>query len=81
MVAVKVLRPGVERFRATSFFFAARLAEKFSPRPAGFGWSRVGHARAHGCVEMDLRLEAADVGDGGKQQEDPDFRRRASIGT
>ena len=64
-VAVKVLRPGVEkRFRRDlgSFYFAARLAERFHPpsrrlRPVAVVDSLAEWVR----LEMDLRLEAAAV--------------------
>lgn len=62
-VAVKILRPGIEaRFRADleSYFFAARLVERFVPstrrlRPVAV----VETLRRTTDIEMDLRLEAA----------------------
>ena len=64
-VAVKILRPGVEkRFERDleSFYFAARMAERFSPqtrrlRPV----AAVDTLAQSVLLEMDLRLEAAAI--------------------
>jgi ubiquinone biosynthesis protein len=62
-VAVKVLRPGVERrFRADldSFFFAARTAESFSLEAQRLRLVEVVSTLARSvAIEMDFRLEAA----------------------
>ena len=62
-VAVKVLRPGVERrFRADldSFFFAARTAESFSLEAQRLRLIEVVSTLARSvAIEMDFRLEAA----------------------
>ena len=62
-VAVKVLRPGVEhRFRRDleSFYFAARMAERFHPPSRRLKPVEVVDTLAHSVrLEMDLRMEAA----------------------
>src|SRR5690606_34907016 len=61
-VAVKVLRPGIDRrFRADldSFYFAARLAERFSAEARRLRLVEVVDTMARSfAIEMDLRLEA-----------------------
>jgi ubiquinone biosynthesis protein len=79
MVAVKVLRPGVERrFKGDlkAFFFAARLAEKFSPEARRLRMVEVVDTLARTvAIEMDLRLEAAAMSEMAENsKEDPDFR-------
>ncbi|MGA8224987.1 MAG: AarF/UbiB family protein, partial [Xanthobacteraceae bacterium] len=79
MVAVKVLRPGVERrFKGDlkAFFFAARLAEKFSPEARRLRMAEVVDTLARTvAIEMDLRLEAAAMSEMAENsKEDPDFR-------
>ncbi len=78
-VAVKVLRPGVERgFKRDlkSFYLAARLAEKFSPasrrlRPI----ATVETYEKAVILEMDLRMEAAALSEMGENsKEDEHFR-------
>ena len=78
-VAVKVLRPGVERgFRRDlkSFYLAARLAERFSPasrrlRPL----ATVETYERAVILEMDLRMEAAALSEMGENsKDDKDFR-------
>jgi ubiquinone biosynthesis protein len=62
-VAVKVLRPGIERrFRRDlgDMFFAARLAERFSPEAQRLNAIGVVETLARSVkIEMDFRLEAA----------------------
>src|SRR4051812_39307901 len=62
-VAVKVLRPGIDRrFRADleSFFFAARLAERHSLEAQRLRLVEVVDTLGRSvAIEMDLRLEAA----------------------
>src|SRR6185295_11839955 len=64
-VAVKVLRPGVEkRFRRDldSYFFAARQIERFHPPSRRLRPLAVVDTLAHSLeIEMDLRLEAAAI--------------------
>ncbi len=64
-VAVKVLRPGVERrFRRDldSYFFAARQIERFHPPSRRLRPVAVVDTLAHSVeIEMDLRLEAAAI--------------------
>ena len=64
-VAVKVLRPGVEkRFRRDldSYFFAARQIERFHPPSRRLRPLAVVDTLAHSVeIEMDLRLEAAAI--------------------
>ena len=79
MVAVKVLRPGVERrFKGDlkAFFFAARLAEKFSPEARRLRMVEVVDTLARTvAIEMDLRLEAAAMSEMAENtRDDPDFR-------
>jgi ubiquinone biosynthesis protein len=79
MVAVKVLRPGVERrFKGDlkAFFFTARLAEKFSPEARRLRMVEVVDTLARTvAIEMDLRLEAAAMSEMAENsREDPDFR-------
>jgi Predicted unusual protein kinase len=79
MVAVKVLRPGVERrFKGDlkAFFFTARLAEKFSPEARRLRMVEVVDTLARTvAIEMDLRLEAAAMSEMAENsKEDPDFR-------
>jgi ubiquinone biosynthesis protein len=78
-VAVKVLRPGVERrFKVdlNAFFFAARLAEKFSAEARRLRLTQVVDTLARTvAIEMDLRLEAAAMSEMAENtKEDPDFR-------
>ena len=78
-VAVKVLRPGVERrFRVdlNAFFFAARLAEKFSAEARRLRLTEVVDTLARSvAMEMDLRLEAAAMSEMAENtRNDPDFR-------
>ncbi|MBX6426071.1 MAG: 2-polyprenylphenol 6-hydroxylase [Variibacter sp.] len=78
-VAVKVLRPGVERrFRAdlAAFFFAARLAERYSLEAQRLRLVDVVETLARSvAIEMDLRLEAAALSEMAENtRDDPDFR-------
>jgi len=78
-VAVKVLRPGVERrFRVDldAFFFAARMAEKFSAEARRLRLTQVVDTLARTvAIEMDLRLEAAAMSEMAQNtKDDPDFR-------
>ena len=63
LVAVKVLRPGIERrFRRDlgDMFFAARMAERFSPEAERLNPVGVVETLARSVkIEMDFRLEAA----------------------
>jgi ubiquinone biosynthesis protein len=78
-VAVKVLRPGVER-RFTrdlsDMFFAARAAERFEPSLRRLRLVQVVEALARSVrMEMDFRLEAAAASEFGENLAgDPDFR-------
>jgi ubiquinone biosynthesis protein len=79
MVAVKILRPGVERrFKGDlkAFFFAARLAERFSAEARRLRLTQVVDTLARTvAMEMDLRLEAAAMSEMAQNtDEDPDFR-------
>ena len=79
MVAVKVLRPNVERrFKGDlkAFFFAARLAERFSPEARRLRLVEVVDTLARTvAIEMDLRLEAAAMSEMAENtKQDPDFR-------
>src|SRR5262245_57632066 len=81
-VAVKVLRPGVERrFKADieSFAFAARNGEKFSAEARRLRLVEVVETmRRAVTIEMDLRLEAAALSEMAEHtRNDPDFRVRA----
>jgi ubiquinone biosynthesis protein len=78
-MAVKVLRPGVERrFKADleSFAFTARNAEKFSAEARRLRLIEVVETlRRSVTVEMDLRLEAAALSEMAENtRDDPDFR-------
>jgi ubiquinone biosynthesis protein len=78
-VAVKVLRPGVERRCAVdleSFAFAARTAEKISAEARRLRLVEVVETlRRSVTVEMDLRLEAAALSEMAENtRNDPDFR-------
>jgi ubiquinone biosynthesis protein len=78
-VAVKVLRPGVERrFRAEvdSFYFAARNAEKLSAEARRLRLIEVVDTMSRWVtLEMDLRLEAAALSEMAENtKDDPGFR-------
>lgn len=78
-VAVKVLRPGVERrFRRdlSDMYFAARLAERFLPDAARLKPVEVVDTLARSVtMEMDFRLEAAAASEFGENVAgDDDFR-------
>jgi ubiquinone biosynthesis protein len=78
-VAVKVLRPGIERrFRADleSFYFAARRAEALSAEARRLRLVEVVDTLARSvAIEMDLRLEAAALSEMAENtKEEPDFR-------
>ena len=78
-VAVKILRPGVERrFKVDldAFFFAARLAENFSLEAQRLRLIEVVATLARSvAMEMDLRLEAAALSEMAENtRDDPDFR-------
>ncbi len=78
-VAVKILRPGVERrFRAdlASFFFAARTAESFSLEAQRLRLVEVVSTLARSVsIEMDFRLEAAALSEMAENtREDKGFR-------
>src|SRR6185312_9076282 len=78
-VAVKVLRPGIERrFRAdlAAFYFAARNAERFSPEGRRLRLVEVVATLDRSVrLEMDFRLEAAALSEMGENtREDADFR-------
>ncbi len=78
-VAVKVLRPGVEkRLRADieSFYFAARGAERHSREAQRLRLVEVVDTLAHSvAIEMDLRLEAAALSEMAENtKDDADFR-------
>ncbi|MGE0563348.1 MAG: 2-polyprenylphenol 6-hydroxylase [Pseudolabrys sp.] len=78
-VAVKVLRPNVERrFKADldAFFFAARTAEKFSAEARRLRLIEVVSTLARSvAIEMDFRLEAAALSEMAENvREDQDFR-------
>jgi ubiquinone biosynthesis protein len=78
-VAVKVLRPGVERgFRADldAFYFVAHRAEEFSPEARRLRPVEVVDTLARSVkIEMDLRLEAAALSEMAENtKDDPDFR-------
>jgi len=79
VVAVKVLRPGVEqRFKTdlAAFFFAARTAEDFSAEARRLRLIEVVQTLARTVtIEMDLRLEAAALSEMAENtRDDPDFR-------
>src|SRR5690242_9853041 len=78
-VAVKVLRPDIERrFRSDldAFFFAARKAEAFSTEARRLRLIEVVSTLARSvAIEMDFRLEAAAASEmAANTREDPDFR-------
>jgi ubiquinone biosynthesis protein len=78
-VAVKILRPGVERRFArdlADMFFAARLAEKFSPEARRLRMVEVVETLARSVrMEMDFRLEAAAASEFAENTaKDADFR-------
>jgi ubiquinone biosynthesis protein len=79
VVAVKVLRPGIEqRFKAdlAAFQFAARHAENFSAEARRLRLVEVVDTLARSvAIEMDLRLEAAAASELAENtKDDPDFR-------
>ena len=78
-VAVKVLRPGIERRFKTdqdAFAFAARRAEAMSPEAQRLRMvETVATLRRSIALEMDLRLEAAALSEMAENtRDDPDFR-------
>jgi ubiquinone biosynthesis protein len=78
-VAVKVLRPDIERrFKADldAFFFAARLAERMSLEAQRLRLIEIVATLARSVwIEMDFRLEAAAASEMAQNtREDPDFR-------
>lgn len=78
-VAVKVLRPGVEKRFArdlSDMFFAARMAERFEPSLRRLRLVDVVDALARSVrMEMDFRLEAAAASEFGENlAQDPEFR-------
>ena len=78
-VAVKVLRPGVERrfkIDQDAFAFAARTAESFSPEAQRLRLVETAATmRRSVALEMDLRLEAAALSEMAENtKDDPDFR-------
>jgi ubiquinone biosynthesis protein len=78
-VAVKVLRPGIERrFKVDldAFTFAARNAEKFSAEARRLRLIEVVDTLKRSVtIEMDLRLEAAALSEMAENtKDDPDFR-------
>ncbi|NVO17004.1 MAG: 2-polyprenylphenol 6-hydroxylase [Rhodoplanes sp.] len=78
-VAVKVLRPGIEqnlRADIQAFFFAARMAERFSAEARRLRLTEVVATLARSVtVEMDLRLEAAAASEmADNVKDDDDFR-------
>jgi ubiquinone biosynthesis protein len=78
-VAVKVLRPGVERRLKTdleTLFFAARAAERQSAEARRLRFVDVVDTLARSvAIEMDLRLEAAAIAEmRDNVKDDPDFR-------
>jgi ubiquinone biosynthesis protein len=81
-VAVKILRPGVERRFArdlSDMFFAARAAERFAPDLRRLRMVDVVEALARSVrMEMDFRLEASAASEFAENlAEDPDFRAPA----
>src|SRR5262249_27923229 len=79
VVAVKVLRPGVEhRFKTdlAAFFAVARIAEEWSADARRLRLIEVVATLARSVtIEMDLRLEAAALSEmAGNTKDDPDFR-------
>jgi ubiquinone biosynthesis protein len=78
-VAVKVLRPGIERrFRSDldTLYFAARTAERHSAEARRLRLVEVVDTLARSvAIEMDLRLEAAAIAEmHDNTKDDPDFR-------
>ena len=78
-VAVKVLRPGIERRFAVdlaAFGFVARSAERLSPEARRLMLVEVVETLARSvALEMDLRLEAAALSEMAQNtKDDPDFR-------
>jgi ubiquinone biosynthesis protein len=78
-VAVKVLRPGIERrLRAdlASFFFAARTAERHLPEARRLRLVETVDTLARSvAIELDMRLEAAAIAEMAENtREDADFR-------
>jgi ubiquinone biosynthesis protein len=78
-VAVKVLRPGVERRLKTgleTLYFAARAAERHSAEAQRLRFVEVVDTLARSVtIEMDLRLEAAAIAEmRDNTKDDPDFR-------
>ena len=78
-VAVKILRPGIERrFKSDldAFFFAARKAEAFSAEARRLRFIEVVSTLARSvAMEMDFRLEAAALSEMAENtQKDADFR-------
>jgi len=78
-VAVKILRPGIERrFRSDldSFYFVARNAERFSAEARRLRLTETVDTLARSVtIEMDLRLEAAAISEMAENtRNDPDFR-------
>jgi ubiquinone biosynthesis protein len=78
-VAVKILRPGIERrfgVELEAFAFAARSAEKFSAEARRLRLVEVVETlRRSVTIEMDLRLEAAALAEMAENiRNDPDFR-------
>ncbi|HEY2136170.1 MAG TPA: 2-polyprenylphenol 6-hydroxylase [Xanthobacteraceae bacterium] len=79
VVAVKILRPGIEqRFKTdlAAFFSAARTAEAFSTEGRRLRLIEVVQTLARSvAIEMDLRLEAAALSEMTENiKDDPDFR-------
>jgi ubiquinone biosynthesis protein len=84
-VAVKVLRPGIERRFAVdldAFSFAARNAERLSVEAQRLRMVDVAENLRRTCVmEMDLRLEAAALSEmADNTRNDPDFRLAVNRG-
>jgi ubiquinone biosynthesis protein len=78
-VAVKILRPGIERrFKVDfeAFYFVARNAEKFSAEARRLRLVEVVDTLARSVtIEMDFRLEAAAISEMAENtKNDPDFR-------
>src|SRR5262249_54981675 len=79
VVAVKVLRPGVEhrlRTDLAAFLAVARMAEDFSAEARRLRLIEVAQTLARSVtIEMDLRLEAAALSEMAENtKDDPDFR-------
>jgi ubiquinone biosynthesis protein len=78
-VAVKVLRPGVERQLKVdlgAFYFAARMAERWSAEARRLRLVEVVDTLSRSvALEMDFRLEAAAISEMAENtRDDPDFR-------